>query len=95
MFIYYLWERSRINSKIGSTCDFKKRSGGYITSCDDFDNNTHEIILFTIIESKYRGCFNWRLIYFLQQVVYYFTFCKKVIYYFTFCKKVIYQFLII
>ena len=53
MFIYYLWEKNRKNAKIGSSCDFKKRSGGYITSCDDFDNNTHEIILFTIIESKY------------------------------------------
>ena len=39
MFIYYLWEKNRKNAKIGSSCDFKKRSGGYITSCDDFDNN--------------------------------------------------------
>jgi len=53
MSIYYLGEKSRKNAKIGSTCHFKKRVGGYITSCDDFDNNTHEIILFTIIESKY------------------------------------------
>ena len=53
MFIYYLWEKNRKNIKIGSTHDFTKRIGGYITPCDNFDNNTHEIWVYTIKESKY------------------------------------------
>jgi superfamily II DNA or RNA helicase len=52
-YIYSIWEKIRKNQKLGSTCNFYKRVGGYITPCDDFDNNTHEIWLYNIIESKY------------------------------------------
>jgi superfamily II DNA or RNA helicase len=51
--IYIIWEKHRNNFKIGSTCNFSKRVGGYITSCDNFDNNTHDIWLFDIIKSPY------------------------------------------
>ncbi len=52
-YIYIIWEKTRKNQKIGSTCNFKKRIGGYITPCDDFDNNTHEIWLYTILDLEY------------------------------------------
>lgn len=52
-YIYILWEKSRKNFKIGSTCNFNKRVGGYITPCDDFDNFTHDIWLYEITQSKY------------------------------------------
>ena len=38
---------------IGSTCNFTNRVGGYITCCDYFDNSTHFIQLYQIINSKY------------------------------------------
>jgi hypothetical protein len=47
-YIYSIWEKTRKNQKLGSTCNFNKRVGGYVTPCDDFDNNTHEIWLYTI-----------------------------------------------
>ena len=46
--IYIIYEKSRSNFKIGSTCNFANRIGGYITPCDYFDNSTHLIILYTI-----------------------------------------------
>ena len=51
--IYLLHEKSRSNFKIGSTCNFTNRIGGYITCCDYFDSTTHYIELYDIIESKY------------------------------------------
>jgi hypothetical protein len=51
--IYVLYEKSRANFKIGSTCNFSNRIGGYITCSDNFDNLTHYIELYNIIESKY------------------------------------------
>lgn len=51
--IYLLHEKIRLNFKIGSTCNFANRIGGYITSCDYFDNSTHLIILYEIISSRY------------------------------------------
>lgn len=51
--IYLLHEKTRSNFKIGSTCNFTNRIGGYITCCDYFDSTTHYIELYDIIESKY------------------------------------------
>jgi hypothetical protein len=51
--IYLLHEKSRHNFKIGSTCNFVNRIGGYITPCDYFDNSTHFIILYDINSSQY------------------------------------------
>ena len=51
--IYILHQLILKNFKLGSTCDFNKRIGSYITSCDNFDNSTHKIIVYTITKSKY------------------------------------------
>jgi hypothetical protein len=51
--IYIIHEKTRSNFKIGSTCNFTNRIGGYITCCDYFDSSTHYIELYDIIESKY------------------------------------------
>jgi len=51
--IYLLHEKTRSNFKIGSTCNFANRIGGYITCCDYFDSTTHYIELYDITESKY------------------------------------------
>lgn len=51
--IYIIYEKTRYNFKIGSTCNFYNRVGGYITCCDYFDNYTHFIELYDIIKSKY------------------------------------------
>lgn len=51
--IYIIYEKIRHNFKIGSTCNFYNRIGGYITCCDYFDNSTHFILLYDIIKSKY------------------------------------------
>lgn len=51
--IYILHEKIRVNFKIGSTQNFKSRIAGYITGCDYFDSDTHQIVLFNIIDSKY------------------------------------------
>ena len=52
-YIYILHEKSRNNFKIGSTCDFTKRVSNYITCCDEFNNNTHLIILYEIINCSF------------------------------------------
>ncbi len=51
--IYILHEKSRANFKIGSTCNFTNRVGGYITCCDYFDSSTHCVQLYQIIQSIY------------------------------------------
>ena len=51
--IYILHEKFRANFKIGSTQNFKSRIAGYITGCDYFDSETHQIELYNIIQSKY------------------------------------------
>lgn len=51
--IYIIHEKIRHNFKIGSTCNFSNRVGGYITCCDYFDNSTHQIILYDIISNQY------------------------------------------
>ena len=51
--IYILHQLILRNFKLGSTSDFNKRIGSYITPCDNFDNSTHKIILYTITKSKY------------------------------------------
>jgi len=51
--IYLLHEKTRSNFKIGSTCNFSNRVGGYITCCDYFDSTTHYIELYDITDSKY------------------------------------------
>ena len=51
--IYILHEKIRNNFKIGSTCNFNNRVGGYITCCDYFDNSTHHIILYEIYSNQY------------------------------------------
>lgn len=74
--IYLLHEKSRLNFKIGSTCNFTHRIGGYITCCDYFDSSTHYIELYDIIESKY-NCY--QLDWIIQQL------CTKYSYPFTKC----------
>jgi hypothetical protein len=54
--IYLLHEKSRHNFKIGSTCNFSNRIGGYITPCDYFYNSTHFIILYGINSTHYTYC---------------------------------------
>lgn len=47
--IYIIHEKTRANFKIGSTCNFNNRIGGYITCCDYFDNSTHQIIFYMML----------------------------------------------
>lgn len=63
--IYIIHEKSRSNFKIGSTCNFTNRVGGYITCCDYFDSTTHYIELYTITDSKY-NCY--QLDWIIQQL---------------------------
>jgi superfamily II DNA or RNA helicase len=51
--IYVLIEKIKKNMKIGSTKDFIKRMGNYITCSDEFDNNSHEIWNYKIVDSEY------------------------------------------
>lgn len=74
--IYLLHEKTRSNFKIGSTCNFANRIGGYITCCDYFDSTTHYIELYDIIDSKY-NCY--QLDWVVQQL------CTKYSYPFTKC----------
>lgn len=74
--IYLLHEKTRSNFKIGSTCNFSNRIGGYITCCDYFDSTTHYIELYDIIESKY-NCY--QLDWVVQQL------CSKYSYPYTKC----------
>ena len=59
--IYLLHEKTRHNFKIGSTCNFSNRIGGYITPCDYFDNFTHFIILYDINSTQYT-CYQLKFI---------------------------------
>lgn len=63
--IYIIHEKIRANFKIGSTCNFYNRVGGYITCCDYFDSTTHNIELFDIILSKYSS---YQLDWLIQQL---------------------------
>ena len=63
--IYILHQLILKNFKLGSTIDFNKRIGSYITSSDNFDNTTHTIILYTITKSKY-SCY--QLDWIIQQL---------------------------
>ena len=63
--IYILHQLVLKNFKLGSTIDFNKRVGSYITSSDNFDNSTHKIILYTITWSKY-SCY--QLDWIIQQL---------------------------
>ncbi len=51
--LYIIHEKTRQNFKIGSTCNFTNRIGGYITCCDDFNSSTHFIQLYNITHSIY------------------------------------------
>lgn len=44
--IYVLHEKIKSNFKVGSTCNFTNRIGGYITCSDNFDNIIHYIKLY-------------------------------------------------
>lgn len=74
--IYIIHEKSRENFKIGSTCNFTNRIGGYITCCDYFDSTTHYIELYNITESIY-NCY--QLDWIIQQL------CSKYSYPFIKC----------
>ncbi len=51
--IYILYPKKLANFKLGSTCNFRVRVFSYITCSDDFDNSSHYIRLYKIINSKY------------------------------------------
>ena len=63
--IYIIHEKIKSNFKIGSTCNFSNRIGGYITCVDNFDDSTHYIELYNIIQSKY-SCY--QLDWIIQQL---------------------------
>lgn len=63
--IYLLHDKTRLNFKIGSTCNFSNRIGAYITCCDYFDSKTHYIELYNITQSKY-NCY--QLDWIIQQL---------------------------
>ena len=49
--IYILDEKIRENIKIGSSIDFINRMAHYVTSSDNFDNNSHNIYNYEIIDA--------------------------------------------
>ena len=51
--IYIIQKKTRSNFKTGSTCNFSNRIGGYITCVVNFDDSTHYIEYYNIIQSKY------------------------------------------